>query len=206
LAAPSPARRPSRSAPRPNQLISDNRDGTSTTLHSRRCGRANQGPARVRADRRAVAATSVSTPGRTRTCCLRIRNAALYPDELRGCGRHHGGQPKRPPPRSGGRSARPGIRTPNLRALDAASLPVGLPGLDRPAAEGIGAVQWTTSVSNRTRAVCKTALHTCASPVAPAVVRRAWNSSGTPESNGVSRAPKARGLPSPSSRSMDVMN
>jgi hypothetical protein len=46
-----------------------------------------------------------------------------------------------------------GIRTPNLRILSAVPLPVELP---RPA--------WTTAVSNRARAVCKTALHTGASP------------------------------------------
>jgi hypothetical protein len=56
---------------------------------------------------------------------------------------------------------RRGIRTPNLRLLTTAPLPVGLPGHCSGADPGA----WTTSVSNRTRAACKAVLHTCASPL-----------------------------------------
>jgi hypothetical protein len=59
------------------------------------------------------------------------------------------------------RRTRRGIRTPNLRLLTTAPLPFGLPGQG----SGVYPGAWTTSVSNRTRAACKAALHTCASPL-----------------------------------------
>src|SRR5437773_1225416 len=55
---------------------------------------------------------------------------------------------------------RSAIRTHTVRALNAVPPAVGLPG------HAVDVVRplWTTSVSNRAGAVCKTALHTCASP------------------------------------------
>ena len=49
---------------------------------------------------------------------------------------------------------RPGIRTPKLRALNAAPLPVGLSGHE-----------WSASVSNRSRQACKARLRTSAHPM-----------------------------------------
>ena len=55
---------------------------------------------------------------------------------------------------------RSAIRTHTVRALNAVPPAVGLPGHVMDLIHPL----WTTSVSNRAGAVCRTALHTCASP------------------------------------------